>query len=243
MTAPTFGAVGTYATGGNTLNVPIPAGVVAGSKVIIAVFNNQAQPVTTPSGFTLMTSVSGSTNTLYVFHKTATGAESGNYVVSVAGTLNTSAGIAVRFEAVNKDPSPTSGVTSVAVTTASTATASPSAITEVPLDNMLLCVKALNTSTTCNIPTGWTRVSAATGQFVHLFSKEQTATGSSGVPSSTAGTSTTSLAVMTALKQRMGTVLVNGVQKNIKQISVIVNGVKKPAKIHQNVKGVKKSIV
>jgi hypothetical protein len=100
-------AISTY-TGSavtKTANVPVPAGVVAGSLVMLGVWNEPSTDVaatslTIPAGFTLAARYS--THSVYNqyaqvlwYYRYATGAESGTYAIGSPTTYHL-AGVAVR---------------------------------------------------------------------------------------------------------------------------------------------------
>lgn len=103
-----FGAAGAVATGTTSLNVPHPAGIVAGDLLVLVVGNkfSPANPPTTPAGWTLVGQGAGglgNTNTndqgpvfSTIFVKEAVGGEAGNLAVSLP-LANSSVGRMFRY--------------------------------------------------------------------------------------------------------------------------------------------------
>lgn len=92
MVLPTFGAAGTYLTGGNstTADIAVPSGVAAGQHVFVHLHREYgfiANPtVTPPAGFAAVgTPVSINNLEMTLWWKLATGADSGTYTFSWGG--------------------------------------------------------------------------------------------------------------------------------------------------------------
>lgn len=99
---PTFGAAGTYLAGATrtSTNVPVPAGVVSGSVVIVDMYLESTAAVTPPTGFTEITTAPATTapSTHRQFWKRATTTDSGTYNFTHASAYTHA--VAVRYAGV-----------------------------------------------------------------------------------------------------------------------------------------------
>lgn len=77
----------TKASGASTINVPYPAAVDAGQELFLFVGNSSNRTISTPAGWDAIQN-DGFGVILGVFHKTATGSESGSETVTFSGTAS-----------------------------------------------------------------------------------------------------------------------------------------------------------
>lgn len=104
-TAPAFGATGDYIPGttdGASVNIPVPAGVVANNIILAFLYVEVGQAVTAPAGFTEAPDspvIVGDIQPYYfhVYWKRATGADSGTYNFQVAAGLFVAIAFANRY--------------------------------------------------------------------------------------------------------------------------------------------------
>jgi hypothetical protein len=198
--APTFGAAGTYLNGATsgTANVPAPAGLVAGSSVVLVfIYKETTAAVTTiPTGFTEITpppQIPSGTGlqTLHAFWKVATASEPATYNFAFGSTWRDA--VAVRIDGGNTT-SPID-VFTTGIKNSSAGTAGPSlSVTTTGADELLLWASANWNGGSWSGLTGFTANvnSGATG----VFTKPQAVAGASGAVQGT--TSSTSSNYMTA---------------------------------------------
>lgn len=189
MALPSFGAVGTKSLASNstTCNVPVPAGVAAGHIIVVVLYVETTQTVTPPTGFAEAPDspvvVTGAhAHDMRIYWKRASGADTGNYVFTIASGLAWRFGVALRFVDCIATGSPWD-VTNAAIKTTTTTGATPavSDTTTGPDRLWVWCASYYNGDTTCTPPSGMTeRADVSNGVALDVATKDQAAQGSSG---------------------------------------------------------------
>lgn len=192
MSAPTFGASGTYLSGTTSApSVPVPSGVAAGSFIIIPMFVDTGGTTVTglPSGFANAENSpvsNGSSHSLYVFWKRATGNDTGTYDFTFSGSAF-SESQAHRYENVKATGTPIDAGTGSAIDdTNGTVTPAVSTSSLGP-DRMFLWSGTDWAGGTWTPPSGYTERQDAVVGLVSLAEKTQATAASSG---NVSGTST-----------------------------------------------------
>lgn len=138
MAIPTYQSTGTYLTGTSTTTaaVPVPAGVVAGSFILLVLYIENAVAITPPTGF--VESPSSPINTTgiglhynHVYYKRATGADAGTYTFTWTGSFYREA-VALRCEGVYPVGNPWDTTVSAARSTDAVLTPAVSMVTQMP---------------------------------------------------------------------------------------------------------------
>jgi hypothetical protein len=181
MTAASPAAVGTYLTGtSTTAPVAVPAGVVAGSIIIVPLYLQTSNAVTPPAGFTEATNspvsvASPSLHFLRLFWKRATAADSGTYTFTYGGVSIYREGVAIRFTGAFATGDPTEiNATAARTTTTSGVTPAVSGTTAGP-DRRLIWVGTNFTGGTWTAPSGL--VTAGSGSRMAVATAAQAAQG------------------------------------------------------------------
>jgi len=171
MAAPSVASIGAIATGtGTTTSIPVPSGVVAGSKVVVflAAYSSStmgANTVTPPSGFTLggfynwHATNEGVYQADYWFWKDATASDTGSYAFSVPDYAT---GYAIRLT--GSMPVGTSPfVDTIAGAGNDTASSTIASFTPGGDDSLLLLGAFGAPSSTFATPSGWTQIAQSVG--------------------------------------------------------------------------------
>lgn len=209
MAAPTFGVAGTAPAGPtNSLacNVPVPAGVVANSLVIIPMYVETTQAVTPPAGWVEAPDapivVTGTdAQNFHMFWHRATAPESGTYNFTLASGIAFRSAIALRFDGVITSGTPfdTTNVTHWAAKTTTTTAVSPAVSDTTTGPNRLFVWAASDwTPGACTPPGGWTEIFDTGIEFAAAVLSKPTA-GSSGSAVGTFATNGSSAAWLGAL--------------------------------------------
>ena len=205
MAAPTFQvATSLGGAGTSTADFDVPTGVVAGSFVMIYLFEDPNNAVTPSSGFTEATGspVTNSSATkphrLHVYWKRATTTESGVYSFTVNATgLDWRQGWAVRYDGVIATGNPFDFTTTNLTDTAASPLPAVSGTT-LGSDRLVVYAGSTYDGRTITEPSGFTARGTNT---VAISDKTQTSAGSTGSVAATyAGGNTSSTVWMAALK-------------------------------------------
>ncbi len=192
----------------SSINVPVPAGVVAGNHVYVALEQWEAgnPTVTPPAGFVAFTPVVSGSQKLKVFVKEATGADAGNYTFSWTGTQWT-IGHAVRVTGA-KAGNPT-GTNFNSASVASGTAIPNTSVTVGFVPGLLQWSCNENSATQTTPPTNFTEVQDS--NYLHSNHRMNAATsGTFTAPSGVLSASTLILAFLAAIEPAGGGATVNG---------------------------------
>ncbi len=184
MAAPTFAASGSaFSASGANVDVAAPAGVVAGSVVVLSMFldGGTDQNVVPPAGWTAGegSPVAASNHRLYVFWHRASGAEAGPYAFTWDASVYRE-GQAHRYEGVVAAGTPFDTPTSTAVDNASGTDTPAVEVTTAGADRLLLHAATAWSGGTWTVPTGFTKRQQPSVGLSTLSDKTQAVAGASG---------------------------------------------------------------
>lgn len=168
MPSPTYGAAGTYSTGGgggSNIALVVPTGTAANSIILAYIYVEDDTAITgVPTGFTQKAFAENNTasnaHRLYVYWKRATGADSGSYTFTFAAAVSWRSGVAVRIEGAitTGDPFDTgTGAVQTAATTTNATAAPAVSLTTTAADTLLVySASNFNGGATYTPPTSFT---------------------------------------------------------------------------------------
>lgn len=205
--APTWGVAGTQLTAGSstTAAVPVPAGVVAGSVILVWMYVETTQAVTPPAGFAEAPSspvvVTGaSAHDEHVFWKRATAADSGTYSFTIAAGLAWRFAIAARFDGCVTAGSPFDVTTSAIKTTNADKLSPAVTATSTGADRLFVWSATSFVTNTSTAPATTTeRIDVTDQACITVATKPQAVAGSSGSLQGTFNANTASASWLGAL--------------------------------------------
>lgn len=185
MAAPTFGVMGTNLSGSATsAAVPVPASVVSGSLVVMAMFlDGAAQTVTPPAGWTAAENcpinVSGGSHGLHVFWHRASGSESGTYTFTWGSSTFRDA-FAARFDTAVSSGTPFDSSTGAAFDSGTVNNSPSVSTTSLGADRLDIWVSTNWSGGTWTAPTGFTKHAQSTENVLTIASHAHPTAGSTG---------------------------------------------------------------
>lgn len=210
MAAPAYGAAGTYLSGsGASAAVPVPAGVAAGHIIVVVLYLDGGGSVTgLPSGFAHVTGSpfsvppGGGQHSMAVAWKRASGADTGTYDFTLAGSIFREAGAhSVTDALASGDPwdATDSGINTV------NNTVSPDVdLTTTGADRLLVFAASNWGGGAWTPPSGYAERMDTGEHLITLATKAQAVAGATGTVTATSATSDKGTAFLGALKPAAG---------------------------------------